>query len=122
MGLISGFFNEYSRQQPTFPCKLPQRELPWSVALAQGPAPPWRCGDARDQVDQQISKSVDTKKAAVISHSGFHLILPAATYSPMQFPTQYIGGSRLNFRVRNGNGCGPAPMTTGNLLRVRLGC
>jgi hypothetical protein len=24
-----------------------------------------------------------------------------------------IGGSRLNFRVRNGNGCDPAPMTTG---------
>ena len=24
-----------------------------------------------------------------------------------------IGGGRLNFRVRNGNGCDPAPMTTG---------
>ena len=27
-----------------------------------------------------------------------------------------IGGSRLNFRVRNGNGCDPAPMATGKLL------
>jgi hypothetical protein len=27
-----------------------------------------------------------------------------------------IGGSRLNFRVRNGNGCGPAPMTTGKVV------
>src|SRR5688572_23414533 len=26
-----------------------------------------------------------------------------------------IGGGRLNFRVRNGNGCDPAPMTTGKL-------
>ena len=27
-----------------------------------------------------------------------------------------IGGSRLNFRVRNGNGCDPAPVTTGELF------
>src|SRR5262245_35706738 len=27
-----------------------------------------------------------------------------------------IGGGRLNFRVRNGNGCDPAPMTTGKLV------
>src|SRR3954462_4327772 len=26
-----------------------------------------------------------------------------------------IGGIRLNFRVRNGNGCDPDPMTTGKL-------
>ena len=26
-----------------------------------------------------------------------------------------IGGRRLNFRVRNGNGCDPSPMTTGNM-------
>ena len=35
---------------------------------------------------------------------------------PCSFPHSTIDGSRLNFRVRNGNGCGPAPMTTGNLL------
>ena len=34
-----------------------------------------------------------------------------------------IGGSRLNFRVRNGNGCDPAPMTTGKLAsRHRASC
>ncbi len=32
---------------------------------------------------------------------------------PHSFPCSTIGGSRLNFRVRNGNGCDPAPMTTG---------
>jgi hypothetical protein len=32
---------------------------------------------------------------------------------PYSFPYSTIGGSRLNFRVRNGNGCDPAPMTTG---------
>src|SRR5947207_5046224 len=38
---------------------------------------------------------------------------------PHSFPCSTIGGSRLNFRVRNGNGCDPAPMTTGK--RVCLG-
>src|SRR5206468_8120611 len=32
---------------------------------------------------------------------------------PYSFPYSTIGGSRLNFRVRNGNGWNPAPMTTG---------
>jgi hypothetical protein len=35
---------------------------------------------------------------------------------PHSFPCSTIGGSRLNFRVRNGNGCDPAPMTTGILI------
>src|SRR6266567_882835 len=30
-----------------------------------------------------------------------------------------IGGGRLNFRVRNGNGWNPAPMTTGKLVHQR---
>ena len=37
---------------------------------------------------------------------------------PCSFPHSTIGGSRLNFRVRNGNGCDPAPMTTGNLFAL----
>src|SRR5262245_65451776 len=36
---------------------------------------------------------------------------------PYSFPYSTIGGIRLNFRVRNGNGCDPDPMTTG-----KLGC
>src|SRR5205814_9603850 len=36
---------------------------------------------------------------------------------PHSFPCSTIGGIRLNFRVRNGNGCDPDPMTTG-----KLGC
>src|SRR5688572_29271038 len=45
--------------------------------------------------------------------------------NPRQRPTlpptcagSTIGGSRLNFRVRNGNGCDPAPMATGKLFHV----
>ena len=34
---------------------------------------------------------------------------------PRTYARSTIGGSRLNFRVRNGNGCDPAPMTTGKL-------
>src|SRR5437588_11841991 len=34
---------------------------------------------------------------------------------PRSFPRSTIGGIRLNFRVRNGNGCDPDPMTTGKL-------
>ena len=47
---------------------------------------------------------------------------PRASYNcrqrptlPHSFPCSTIGGSKLNFRVRNGNGCDPAPMTTGML-------
>ena len=38
---------------------------------------------------------------------------------PHSYPCSTIGGSRLNFRVRNGNGCDPAPMTTGKLAAAR---
>ena len=34
---------------------------------------------------------------------------------PHSFPCSTIGGIRLNFRVRNGNGWDPDPMTTGKL-------
>jgi hypothetical protein len=34
---------------------------------------------------------------------------------PWSCPHSTIGGIRLNFRVRNGNGCDPDPMTTGKL-------
>src|SRR4026207_196236 len=43
--------------------------------------------------------------------------MPAAATLPHSFPCSTIGGSRLNFRVRNGNGCDPAPMTTGKTCR-----
>ena len=34
---------------------------------------------------------------------------------PGSFPPSTIGAGSLNFRVRNGNGCDPAAMVTGNL-------
>ena len=35
---------------------------------------------------------------------------------PGGLPPSTIGAGRLNFRVRDGNGCDPAAMATGNLL------
>ena len=35
---------------------------------------------------------------------------PAATYSPAPFRRGTIGGGRLNFRVRDGDGCVPPPV------------
>src|SRR6185436_14316828 len=35
---------------------------------------------------------------------------------PHTYACSTIGGGRLNFRVRNGNGCDPAPITTGKLV------
>ena len=67
------------------------------------------------------------------SFAGVHRVIGVQTKSlsdfslrlrmnPRQRPTlpptcagSTIGGSRLNFRVRNGNGCDPAPMATGKL-------
>src|SRR3954454_18329491 len=37
---------------------------------------------------------------------------------PRSFPRSTIGGIRLNFRVRNGNGCDPDPMTTAKLAAL----
>ena len=36
---------------------------------------------------------------------------------PHSYPCSIIGPARLNFRVRDGNGCDPRGMTTGNLVK-----
>jgi|SRR5580704_6636043 hypothetical protein len=37
---------------------------------------------------------------------------------PHSYPCSIIGPARLNFRVRDGNGCDPRGMTTGNLGKL----
>src|SRR5262250_2750924 len=37
---------------------------------------------------------------------------------PRSYPRSIIGPARLNFRVRDGNGCDPRGITTGNFLRA----
>lgn len=41
---------------------------------------------------------------------------PATTYFPTPERCSIIGSSRLNFRVRDGNGCDPADTITGKLV------
>ena len=35
-------------------------------------------------------------------------------------PCSIIGSSRLNYRVRDGNGCDPADTITGKLVKIKL--
>ena len=39
---------------------------------------------------------------------------------PHSYPCSIIGPARLNFRVRDGNGCDPRGMTTGNLEKLSV--
>ena len=41
---------------------------------------------------------------------------------PGGLPPSTIGAGGLHFRVRNGNGCFPAAMATGNLIQLSIGC
>ena len=45
-------------------------------------------------------------------------IIPAATYFPTTESCSIIGSNRLNFRVRDGNGCDPVDTTTGKLRDI----
>ena len=54
-----------------------------------------------------------TQKKPAIFRQRAHKYSRQRPTLPRSFPRSTIGGSRLNFRVRNGNGCDPAPMTTG---------
>ena len=59
------------------------------------------------------------KKTATCSlklDGGLNKIRPRPTL-PHSCPCSTIGAERLNFRVRNGNGCGPFANKTGKLIR-----
>ena len=46
----------------------------------------------------------------------FFEIDPATSYFPTPERCSIIGSNRLNFRVRDGNGCDPVDTITGKLL------
>ena len=62
--------------------------------------------------------SQNAKKPVQINERAFLKIIPAATYFPTTESCSIIGSSRLNFRVRDGNGCDPADTTTGKLVEA----
>ena len=45
---------------------------------------------------------------------------PATSYFPTPERCSIIGSSRLNFRVRDGNGCDPADKITGKLVNIKM--
>jgi hypothetical protein len=62
------------------------------------------------------TRSPHTKRARRISPAGSRRYYCRQRPTlPHSSPCSTIGGIRLNFRVRNGNGCDPDPMTTGKL-------
>ncbi len=95
----------------TFPVALPL--LP---ATVRGPASP-----ARERAGLTVGEapaprqepSRTKKKPEVIAHPGPIEYSRQRPTLPQSRLCSTIGGSRLNFRVRNGNGWSPAPMTTG---------
>ena len=59
-------------------------------------------------------QSGERQKPPERTRGAFVLEIPAATYSPRGPPPKYHRAGGLNCRVRNGNGCFPAAMATGN--------
>ena len=82
--------------------------------------------DTHAQVARGANQAYTRKPAPSLDEAGSIscLFLPEK-YSrqrptlPCTYAHSTIGGSRLNFRVRNGNGWDPAPMTTGKLAGSR---
>ncbi len=58
---------------------------------------------------------IKEKSPLNIKLSGLFIIDPATSYFPTPERCSIIGSSRLNFRVRDGNGCDPADRITGKL-------
>src|ERR1700748_1203443 len=60
------------------------------------------------------------KKAALIAQSGLLRKSRRRPTFPHSCPCSIIGPARLNFRVRDGNGCDPRGVITGNLKLARF--
>ena len=58
---------------------------------------------------------INAKKPAQFL-SGLFDINPATSYFPTTESCSIIGSNRLNFRVRDGNGCDPVDRITGKLV------
>jgi hypothetical protein len=60
----------------------------------------------------------EKKKAPNRSSGPFVILSRRRPTFPHSYPCSIIGPARLNFRVRDGNGCDPRGMTTGNLGKL----
>ena len=68
--------------------------------------PPVRLG-ASGSLQKENARALFKRRALLRNNPGSDLLSHAVG------PRSTIGGRGLNFRVRNGNGCDPSPMTTG---------
>src|SRR5262245_30256076 len=90
-----------------------------AVFTARGPAaarrrfPPMAdMGNCVAEVVTAVQTKRPTQRTLRVGRSRLYYCRQRPTL-PHSFPCSTIGGIRLNFRVRNGNGCDPDPMTTG---------
>src|SRR5579859_1209041 len=61
------------------------------------------------------------QKATFISEMWpFSILIRQRPTLPHSYPCSTIGPARLNFRVRDGNGCDPRGMITGNFLKYSV--
>jgi hypothetical protein len=67
------------------------------------------------KVPPEAGGATKRKRQALFRGSGVLEFNPAATYSPTEEVCSTIGAGGLNYRVRDGNGCGPSAIATGNL-------
>ncbi len=58
------------------------------------------------------------KACSILSRLFFINLNPATSYFPTPERCSIIGSNRLNFRVRDGNGCDPVDKITGKLFRI----
>ena len=65
----------------------------------------------------EIIRQNSERKKSPLKLSGLFLnIDPATSYFPTIENCSIIGSNRLNFRVRDGNGCDPVDKITGKLV------
>ena len=87
---------------------------PTPAAEQSGAAKPVVSRDCARKCVRQVGRCRTKRNPAKTNLAGLRYSRQRPTL-PRTYARSTIGGNRLNFRVRNGNGCDPAPMTTGKL-------
>ena len=84
------------------------------------PADVWADDRANGSVAEKrpLQNQIKKKKAPNWSSGPFVILSRRRPTFPHSYPCSIIGPARLNFRVRDGNGCDPRGMTTGKWQRL----
>ena len=99
--------HELSEQYPRYVhAKIPTLRLGRNLGLAR---PSWSRVHSRNKNGPRNSDVFASSRGPFSS-------IPPSRYSPTQEMGSTIAEARLNFRVRNGNGCGPCSMDGGKTV------